>query len=849
LLGGTFQEIQAALDDDTQSLLEGIIDKNTDARHRTILEGLRDFLTPGKGEAAAEEMSKIMVAGHEVQVGLPKGAELKDPDGDGIYSLFYHNKELCNKVSFDAKGNLTDEARAALASRGVHITETMPKEGGEVPQEEVLAGVSTLKDRMAFIEKHPDLFKKITHDVWYDEDTPAPMFDHNELRLDWGGKGGIGVNENGDYVFSIKRMTADGSWHKEFSVDAHAAAKRGELSILLSMSHDTEQHVIEIPINEHFEAVIPKGSEAGEMLFKQGFNGHAVFLGDHAEVSQMMGKTNQEGAEWIRVLATHSGEQAPVVPPPAERIPIPIFEIPPQTDLPPVIPILGRRPMERMKGPEVVPLIPYYAGYEKIISPEQKKFYLERFSDNLRKNPEVVLDFKEEANLYLKKEKEKNSAYYKDLQEILKQPGMAEPMHDNCRVAVCIPVYDLGEGKIIEHALDQYRKQIKNGSVKADEFELILFLNHPKDKLEAMEIKMGAEERVQTGNPEAYDTEEVIKQYRVKYPELKIRVMKKEFPERPKWGWIIKYDYDAALMRARERKNASDEDIVILTNDVDARDMSDKYLKELISDFDQNKREFEAGESRKIDGIVGRIDHDEETYKMWPNFFVATRFDQFLDAQVRRGFGKEDIDFTEGSFYSYSARGKKGEKHVITQGRNTAIRGSVYSAIGGANTETDAGADTELGRMVTLGRRGVFEDMLDSDRYPFKYNNKVWLNTDPRRELGKYKQGDSIAWAWGDWAKMDVYGKSFKEQIQGEKEDLNKERLEFEFENILKKWNLKSESVIVKRALFWLGFKKDDYHIGEGKVKIDKLENLQTHLNEWMPRRERWQKIKERKGE
>ncbi|TSC51883.1 MAG: Uncharacterized protein CEO40_301, partial [Parcubacteria group bacterium LiPW_72] len=353
ILGATFQEIQAAMDDNTQSLLEGILDKNTDARHQTILEGLRDWITPGKGEGAAAELSKIMVAGHEVQVGLPKGAELKDPDGDGIYSLFYHNKEFCDKISFDDKGNLTNEARAALASHGVRITETLP-EGGV---KEVLAGVSTPEGRMAFIEKHPDLFKKITHDLWFDNDTPKPIFDHNELRMDWGGKGGTGINENGDYVYSIKRMTADGSWHKEFSVDAQEAAGRGELSILLSATHDTEQYVIPIKIDQDFNAIIPRDSEAARMLFTQDAKGQADYLGDHAEVSQMMGKTNKEGAEWIRVLATDSGKNAPVIPEPVEPVPIPIFEIPPQTDLPPVIPVLGRKPMEKMARQEK-PIIP-----------------------------------------------------------------------------------------------------------------------------------------------------------------------------------------------------------------------------------------------------------------------------------------------------------------------------------------------------------------------------------------------------------------------------------------------------------------------------------------------------------
>ncbi|PIU01420.1 hypothetical protein COT68_03305, partial [bacterium (Candidatus Torokbacteria) CG09_land_8_20_14_0_10_42_11] len=259
ILGATFQEIQAAVDDNTQSLLEGIMDKDLDARHQTALEGLRDWVASFKGSGASgSEMAAIMIGGQEIQVGLPKGADLRDPEGDGIYSLFYHDKEVCNNVSFDSDGGLTDEAKRALADHGVRISEAMSKEAGEG----ALAGATPEQGATKFVEDHPDLFKKITHKLWYDNDTPKPEFDHNELRLDWGGKGGVGVNENGDYVFKIDRMESDGSWHGEFSADAKEAAKNGELKLLLSANHATENQVIEIPINADYEAIIPKGSEA-----------------------------------------------------------------------------------------------------------------------------------------------------------------------------------------------------------------------------------------------------------------------------------------------------------------------------------------------------------------------------------------------------------------------------------------------------------------------------------------------------------------------------------------------------------------------------------------------------------
>lgn len=494
---------------------------------------------------------------------------------------------------------------------------------------------------------------------------------------------------------------------------------------------------------------------------------------------------------------------------------------------------------------------PYYGYYSYEAFKEREAFYRERLSPTLKEKPQAELDFVRESNGYKERDGKNNIEYRQDLEKILGQPGMQEPMHEECRVAVCIPVYDLGEGKIIEHGLEQYRKQIEKGTVKPEEFEIVLFLNHPKDKKEALKIESGAEGRVAQGKPEAYDTEEVVKQYMAKHPEMKIRVMKKEFPERPKWGWITKYNYDAATERARARRNPKDPDIIILTNDIDVRAMNDKYLHHFIDAFDKNAQRAKGGQEQKVDGIVGRIDHDAETYKKWPVFFLATRFDQFLDAQSRYGF-KEKMAITpqkEGEGYTYFI-GPRREKRVVTQGRNTALRGSMYSAIGGANTNTDAGGDTELGYMVTLARRGILEGALEAGRYPFKYANKAWLETDPRRELGKYKEGQPITWAWSDWGAMKVYGKTFDEQIQGDKEELNPERLGFEFNHIIRKWGLSADSRPVKRALFWLGFQGEgkDYAIQNGEIKISGLENVQKKLEMWKPRRERWQEIEEKKA-
>lgn len=521
----------------------------------------------------------------------------------------------------------------------------------------------------------------------------------------------------------------------------------------------------------------------------------------------------------------------------------PFVEIlPPSGDLPPTVfpPLFyaGRRKgLENTEwSPAVYPPPPppsRYAGYYS--SPERIDFYRHRLSPALQNNPEANLDFERELNWYMAEVIRNNPQYAEQLRELLSQSDMRVPMTDECRAVACIPVYDLGEGRSIEQTLDQYRKQIDNGSIRPEEFELLLFLNHPKDKLDAINIRPGAEQRVANGNPAIYDTEEVIRQYKVNYPKLKIRIIKKEFQTREKWGTIIKYLYDAACIRSRSRSNPVDKDIILLTNDADVRDMSDQYLRLIINEFDNN-----LPGSRKLDALATRLDYDPNVYKKWPTFFLANRFMQFLEAQTRSGNDGSGSNIITTDLNGYVFRGgDKKEKYINTWGASTALRGSIYCGIGGVDNTTDAGADSELGRMIINARR-VGRGIIDSSKFPIKFKNSAWLESDPRRQLGIYKKGKPLVETWSEWGEMNVYGQTLSEQISGDSEVLDPIRLSKEINTMRKAWwGLTADSPIVKRALSWLGLKETDYAIENGEIKILNTDNLKQRLIQWKPKRER----------
>ncbi len=506
-------------------------------------------------------------------------------------------------------------------------------------------------------------------------------------------------------------------------------------------------------------------------------------------------------------------------------------EIIPPSEIPLIpIPFAPRHPLERL-APPIDRSTPY--GYEYAYSYDRipqatQEYYRSRFSDRLRGNRQANLRPDEEIPDYFQRQ---GNGYVQQLNTYLSQPGMQEPMDEQCDAAVCIPVYTLGEGKVIQNALEQYLLQIdktrNKQAIDPRKFELMLFLNHPRQLREEMETKLGkplsdgAEARVRSGRPEAYDTAEVIRQFQQAHPELRIRVMATEFDRRQEWGKIIKPLYDLALLRASRRANPYRKDPLIITNDIDVVDMSPTYLRDILQKMDLNEIASSRNPSiKKLDGLVGKVDMPNHGYEKVPGFLFAERLYQFLDSQVR----------------------KRPDRRVLTQGRSTIIRGSTYAAMGGVNPNTDAGADVELGRIIATGR---------GDNNTVDYLNSSWLHTDPRRELDMWLKGIPLAYAWNEWAAMNVYGNDWKQRFSRPPQDptrIDKETVQREINTELQRWNLAPDSREIKRALAFLGLTQADYHIVNNQIVVDRLDGVIGNLQDYITER-RWETTEQRKSD
>ncbi len=314
--------------------------------HTSALEGLRRYMM-------GTDPRMPMGAGHDVVLGgthmrLPDGVDIH-PNPNGTFSIVNGNTVIANdlNLSLDAHGDLSDIAKQGLAMHGIHTSSNFViGPGGEHATE-------TAAD---YLKEHPELTHRVHRELWYDNDTPHP-FDKNEIKEWWGGKNGTGVNENGDYVLSMKHMASDGSYHGAESVDAIGKMHAHGLTALFSLTKGTQHQVFEVPIDEHGDAIIPKGGELAKLMFETGKNGHAVFTGQFAEIAQQTG-TAKDGGEIFRVLATHIGHGRDMVP---GGIPAPDvtvnFDVPKpwDYDVPPFIPLVPRTPLERAGGRKPTP--------------------------------------------------------------------------------------------------------------------------------------------------------------------------------------------------------------------------------------------------------------------------------------------------------------------------------------------------------------------------------------------------------------------------------------------------------------------------------------------------------------
>lgn len=625
-VGLAFQEAASFFRSDQQGLIEGAIKgRQPTSGHQsvTLLEKARAMIFGQPKLQQAQEL--VRIGDHQFKV--PVGTEIR-PEADGEFSIFSGGKKLIGDLRL-TNGQLSAESQADLAKHGINWLTQENRVAGSLGAQEV-------------IEQNKKNFTNIVRRLWYDNDTKS--FDKNELRVFWGGKYGSGLDQDGNILLNMQKMAPDGSYHtlagQKLSADAQQLIKNGGLKLLLSLSKGTQNQVIEIPINSDGLAVIPKGSLAAS-LFSHA-NGVTKFTGQFMEVAQTMGSV-ENGAEAVRILATQVGQGIPDGSTIINEI-VHSIDIPAVTtwEVPPIIPIMGRRPLEPAEKKNVAERLSYYYGYggESYGLLDRNK-YRERMSKKILENPNINLseDDSEIVDEYLAKQ---NKEHQKDLFEMIKE---VPPMDSATEVVITVPAYM--EGGVLEKTLRNYAK-LNN----KEKFEICILENHPKDK-------------------ERDNTKDVIQKIQAEFPDLKIIHLYKVFDKKPAIGLVRKCLVDAVLLRKQQA--GITKPVTIVSNDADLEDISPDYVNHVSESFLKNS---------ELDAIGAKWDFPRETFKQMPLLHASQRLWQYLDIALRY-------------YYLHSPE-------LI--GRNSAFNSGIYAAIGGYNETSQLAEDLEIGWLIKEAR-------------------------------------------------------------------------------------------------------------------------------------------------
>ena len=723
------------------------------------------------------------VAGHDFKI--PEGMNL-EANPDGTLTLFADGNEIASGLEVDSAGMFTDASGDELAKHGIHLSEASVA----VDKVRMVAGNMDASD---WVNQNAGDMHEVSRDLWYGNDTPMytdPLTgnllgaDHNELRLLWGGEGSTGIDADGNFVFDVGEMTKDGSWQGVYSADAQQLLQEGKMRLLLSVNDATQNRVFEVTVGVDGKAVIDKGSLVAKALFdEQG--GKAKFLGRFAEVAQVT-HTDDAGVDHVRMLATHVGngikEFTGEVPQVTEALDfITALDVPSSVDVlpPPVIPIWGRRSLERMRMAENgTPPPPYYM-YETVLPEERRRQFEERRSPEFLQNPDVTLDPLKEAKRYL------DSLSKEEREQVVRIAKKIDPLNEKVEISVCIPVAGHQEENNIYRSLESYTFQ----SLPKDSFEIVLLVNHPNVDKNGKKIV-----------PD--NTLKEIERFKQDYPDMPVKVIYEVIPIKDaKIGKIRKLLSDAVIQRQFMR--GIDKDLIMVSNDADNYGVAPEYLQNFVQRF---------AEHPDVDGMLGQLDWDPGTYVHEPLIHVGTRLFQYLGIIGRHRSGG-----------------------MVSSGANFAYKSSIYAGIGGYLSELPGGEDVAVGQAI-IAARGKKEAM----RFAGARSSRLY--TSARRAINALHKGLSPVeqWDMGFSAFDDEIRKlqqtlgimpHYESPDYLQKLKLGLERVIDRTVSVYERGEvLGKEAWMYKKALGWLGVK---YEVQNGKIVITDMTRLIEGLNRY----------------
>ena len=772
---------------------------------------------------------------------LPPGYHVVH-EGKG-YELIGPDKHAIGPIAFNSKGGLDSATQAMLEKHGFKL-DTTTEAFSTVQTETTTTDMSFDQ----YMKAHPNRFAPIHRQFWYENGT----YDHNgstihsemnEQLLLWGGENGTGVDSQGNYVFDVSHMMANGSFHVEHTAqgtefiraNAPELLKDHKLYIAISATKGTQFNVIYVPINEHGQAVF----DPHDPLFKSLFsteNGHAHFNGAYAEVVQDMGKTSDGGMS-VRMLATVVGSNHPnaiqetiqtTVRGMGEHV-VTHLGAPAEAGLPveiaPVIPIRSRRGMEALVkestlgNPNIVRM--YYSGK----SLQELRHWLAEDATRLHSRRMVIQedgrtewveadgstvkrDVQRERTTiatYLEKEHKNNPDHYRFVERVA---DAMEPMSDANRVSINVPAWM--EGESLYHFLDEYLRQTDASGKELDPntYEVNILVNRrvgtkPDNSVEVLERFVRDFESSHGFKP------------RVNFFDIELE------PSYANVGYARKLLTDVVMLRDMRRVGQV-EPLYIETEDADMVHIDPHTVYNLVRKLDSQPQ---------LDAVRGIQDRAPEYMKDNDMLFLRRRAWDFFELHAR---AKKFRDPTHPNWNFTWNR-------VVTGGWNTGYTAEAYALIGGYDV-VEAGEDMSVGEKITMVRG-------DGQLPNLEVVGQVYSRSDssPRRFIHEIRSKQA---AYDDFANeginSEIRGSSIKTALDSIRQyaritDTNVAEFNAYIKSIAG-WAREATpgpdeaERMTRRLLFWLGFKKDDYELTDSGVEVKNWDNVKDALSRYRRR-------------
>lgn len=685
-VGLASQEVSASMSDSTQGMLERLWQDNPDYSNLASQTTLDRFFHAEPFHAGFA-YEYIPLTGSNQVIGTNGGStgsfEIDQAfavsQNGNTFDITTPEGNVISGVGFDHDGTLDSASLRLLTDNNIKVGHST-----SLIEHETTTQVDV--DVEGLIKNHENEFTRITRDGWYDNDTPKPIFDYNELRVHWGGQGGTGIDADGNFVYDVSHMTRDGSWHGSESVAWQDAAQQGNLKIAISLDAKNQNNVLMVDVNEYGQAVIDKDSMAGRAFDVR--DGRAVFIGKYAEVSEITG-VDSSGVVHTKPLATDVGRglgqmQDTIVtkysevlnhysfeyiqPPPVmvepDVLPVPNIPIVPRETLTPWR--VGRREQYR----------PYYGEYR--LSPEEEQYYASERSPRLNRDPNAILNPNEELRWFRSElRKRRGRSYVREIDNIINDTEELKKLPPELKTIYTIPVAAVQEHDNIYKVLSLYAQQDRDA---IDKSTILLHLNWLGDQIS---------NRKQARNIQKTRSE--IERAKNAFPHLNIAVIETEYDREQVdrngggiIGHVAKKMIDTALLSVesamRGNRINKNQDVLIVRNDADMMGMARNHMRQMQKSLDAN---------RGTDVFKGSTRFGTPFFERYPGFGIVTNFSSALSV----------------------ASSAEGNIHI--GGANFGIRASTMAAIGGVGFDerssyTGVGSDdVGLGQRIMSARRNI----------------------------------------------------------------------------------------------------------------------------------------------